>query len=111
MFYNRNSNDETDENNFAFSISLLCISYLYDILTWLLYLRYLVLPALLVWLVKAVLWPRYVRARPDPCSSLPIPPGDVGWPLIGETLDFIIDVSAPPNIFRGTEDFFNCSIQ
>ena len=39
------------------------------------------------------LWDRYTRRSRDATCDAPLPPGDSGWPIVGETIPFVIDVS------------------
>ncbi|XP_046362369.2 cytochrome P450 26B1-like isoform X1 [Haliotis rufescens] len=51
-------------------------------------LRFLVWSFLVV-IVATWLWRQYYKHAGDPCSKLPLPPGSMGFPLVGETLSLI----------------------
>ena len=51
----------------------------------------IVIPALLI-LTSLKLWRLYSSGK-DPDCDLPLPPGNMGWPVIGETLSLMAKVS------------------
>jgi len=57
------------------------------------------MPVVLCCLAVA-LWRRYVESLADPRCPLPLPPGTVGLPLVGETLAMMIKVSSPRSANR-----------
>jgi len=58
----------------------------------LLFIRYMAIPSLLFYLTTLLWELRYVRMR-DSTTPLPLPPGSMGLPILGEMLQFFITVS------------------
>lgn len=53
-----------------------------------------VLP-LLLFLATVKLWDLYCLRGRDPGCALPLPPGTMGLPFFGETLQLVLQVSSP----------------
>lgn len=64
----------------------------------------IVLPVLL-FLVAVKLWEVYMIRGRDPSCPSPLPPGSMGLPFIGETLQLILQVTAPQSCTRCIQSF------
>ena len=63
------------------------------------FLRCLVIPCLLFY-ISWILWElRFLRMR-DPSSPLPLPAGRMGFPIIGEMIQFFVLVSISSRLYR-----------
>ena len=49
------------------------------------------IPIVLLYL-STTLWAWWIREHRDKTSTLPLPPGDFGWPIVGHTLHLILEV-------------------
>ncbi|ESO95169.1 hypothetical protein LOTGIDRAFT_189041 [Lottia gigantea] len=66
------------------------------------YLSPAISPTVLI-VVSWKLWNIYYNVSKDPTLSLPLPPGSLGIPLLGETISFIISGA---NFFRSRKKFY-----